>query len=551
MDLNNFPPFKNHFKGEIGFFSMRPSSPIMTPKESIEGIYRKKDGEHVIETRFGDNPKVWDVPVVELLEGFEGKGVRLKVEPSPQGEALYENMDWNTVPVNEVDPRYTQCSKEGRERFLDMKFGMMVHWGIYSQLGIPESWPANATRCDPEFLDVYYTLWQVFNPTEFSGDEWADLAERAGMQFFQLTTKHHDGFCMFDTQTKTWARRRTRNMGPGVGNVEDAFIHYSIMDTPYKAYCQRHGKDPDIISEVIKAFRERGMGIGLYFSHIDWNDPNFRWDKANRSFDPSYGPETHPDQWQAFIQREKTQLVELFTKYGRIDQVFFDGTWFGLEMDAMVDIILTCRDLQPDCMFSDRGIGPYGDFTSPERWIPSSSEDDRLKHRATWQVCDPIHTSWAYLPDDAYKKKSVLLKNFVDAISKGGTYVFAIAPDHRGKFPAKTVEILEFMGDWLKKNGDAIYRSRPWKKHKEEGMDVYFTKTKDGKRVHLITFESDGGTIKVSGIKPPREGVVSCLENGKLARWTMLGDILEIEIPSEASLPLQDGLAITFSVDLQ
>ncbi|MHA1340633.1 MAG: alpha-L-fucosidase [Promethearchaeota archaeon] len=506
----------------------------------IRGKYKKKNGVPIIETQFFQNPQIYEVPIEELFEDLEDKGVYIRIEEAPFGKPIYQEEKWEMPSIKEVDPDYKHCSEKGREKFLDMKFGMMVHWGIYSVLGIPESWPANATRCDPAFLDVYYTLWQVFNPTEFNADEWAELAIKAGMQFFQLTSKHHDGFCMYNTKTKTWARKRfVLDHGPGVGRVDDVFINFSIMDTMFKR---------DILGEVIEAFRKRGLGIGFYFSHIDWNDPNFRWDPANRSFDPNYSPENNPEEWKQFIEREKEQLRELCSNYGAIDQIFFDGSWHGLEFDKLVEIIKMCRELQPDCMFSNRGIGAYGDFTSPERWIPENQDDKRL-YGMLWQVCDPIHTSWAYLPNDKYKPLNVLLHNLVDAIAKGGTYVFAIAPMSNGKFPPKTVEYLEFFGKWLKKYGEAIYSTRPWKKYKEKDKEIYFTRSKDNKNVYLISFEDFSKPIIVKDLAPQKDSEVILLGLNAKVHWKINKDNdLEIEIPKNILDEIKDEIAVAFKI---
>ena len=141
-------------------------------------------------------------------------------------------------------------------------------------------------------------------------------------------------------------KKRERRIGHRsdvvVGPVEDCEIHFSVMDTPFKR---------DIIGELSRAFRKNGLGFGLYFSHIDWNDPNFRWDSANRSYDPKYNPTDNPDEWAAWIERERQQLTELFSNYGPIDQIFFDGTWFGLKWDNMKKMVKELRLYNPIVCF--------------------------------------------------------------------------------------------------------------------------------------------------------------------------------------------------------
>jgi alpha-L-fucosidase len=514
--------------------------------ERITGILKKKDGIYVVETKLSQNQtEPVDIPLEEVLEDFEDHGIDLKVQASPWADGMFKNIfsegsiEFSNIKIH---PDYKFASKEANEKFKDYKFGMMIHWGIYSQLGVTESWCANGSLTEQDFLDIYYTLWQVFNPVEFNADEWAKLAIRAGMQFFQLTTKHHDGFCMFNTKTKTQSRKRIPRQGPMVGPVEDVEINFSIMDTLFKR---------DIVGELIAAFRKNNLGVGLYYSHIDWNDPNFRWHNGSRCYDPTYHPKTHPKEWSAFIARQKEQLREIFSNYGPIDQMFFDASWPMVALKEMEDIILMCRKLQPDCMMSDRGLGPYGDFTSPERWIPDVN-DKRLDNRnqKLWQVCDPIHDSWAYLPGQSYKENKVLLHNLIDAISKGGTYVFAVSPMANGKFPQETIGILEYMGNWLRTYGESIYFTRSWKKSKEKDQEIFYTQSKDHKYLYLIHFGKPKISISVEDIPIKPNSAITLLDNNKNLKWEKTKNGIHIEIPKELINPLGEMDAFALKIEM-
>ncbi len=386
-------------------------------------------------------------------------------------------------------------------------------------------------------------MHHVFNPSEFNADEWAELAQRAGMEFFQLTTKHHEGFCMFDTKTTTKALKRIGHASSiGVNPFEEKEMHFSIMETPFKR---------DIVGELIDAFRRRDMGVGLYFSHIDWNDPNFRWDPGNRSYDPNYGPETHPEDWNAFIEREREQLREIFTNYGQIDQIFFDGTWFGLAWEEMKSIIKEMRQLQPHCMFSDRGIGPYADFTSPERWIPDDIADNRMEGRAkVWQVCDPIGTHWSWVPDEKYKPRHTLLRNLIDAVAKGGTYVFDVNPMPNGKYPQEAIDILEYMGRWLKVNGEGIYKTRRWEEKYKENEDIYYTCSKDKKYVFAIHIGRPKDLVKWENITPLDGNTIQMLGTKGDLPWKINGNALEITIPDEMNKQIPCDFAFTFRIQI-
>jgi alpha-L-fucosidase len=515
------------------------------PSEKITGILKKKDGKYYIQTKFDRNPDTWEIPLEEILEEFEDQGITLKVQKSPWGDGMFKKPALgNSIEFSDIQvhPDYKYASPEAIEKFQDMKFGMMIHWGFYSQLGVTESWCAHGDMTEQEFFDIYYTLWQVFNPVEFDANEWVELAKIAGMQFFQFTTKHHDGFCMFDTKTKTIARKRLSIQGPMVGPVEDVEINFSIMDTLFKR---------DIVKELVDAFRKENLGVGLYYSNIDWNDPNFRWTNGHRMYDPDYHPDSHPDEWQAFIKRQKEQMREIFTNYGPIDQVFFDASWPNIALKDMEELILMSRQLQPNCMMSDRGLGPYGDFTSPERWIPED-DDKRFKDKTQklWQVCDPIHGSWAYLPEDKYKDDIVLLKNLVNAISKGGTYVFAVSPMSNGKFPQNTVNILKYMGNWLQKYGESIYYTRKWDKSKEKDQDIFYTQSKDHKYLYMIQFGPYTEKIVVDKIQIKADTKIGLLGVDQQLSWSSVEDKIHITIPLEVLKVIENEDAIALKIEL-
>ena len=187
----------------------------------------------------------------------------------------------------EPDADYRHASPAAIEAWKDRKFGMRIHWGVYSVLGIEASWPMIVVDATSDFRQLYSTLYEVFNPTDFDAEEWAALAQRAGMTYFVITTKHHDGFSMWDTRTKVRALRRR----PGSDALDPWYISYSIMDTSYRK---------DIVGALAQAFHKRGLGVGFYYSHIDWNDPDFRWDKFSPLYDPDYTKESDPEAWARF-----------------------------------------------------------------------------------------------------------------------------------------------------------------------------------------------------------------------------------------------------------
>ncbi|HME56302.1 MAG TPA: alpha-L-fucosidase [Candidatus Lokiarchaeia archaeon] len=484
-----------------------------------------------------------DVPVDEFLEDIIGKDIEISIEPRKSGTPIYPEINEMVAPETEVDPDYEHAPPEAYEHFQDRKFGMRVHWGPYSVLGLDASWPVANDECSSEFIKIYYTLYEMFNPTEFNADEWARFAERAGFRFMVITAKHCDGFAMFDTKTTVKALRRLGRGGPGIGNfIEEVEIPYSIMDTRFKR---------DIVGELAQAFHKQGIGFGVYYSWWEWNDPNARWDKRNRSFDPTYSAESHPEEWQAFIDRERLQLKELCSEYGPLDEISFDVSWFGMSWSEMKDIIKMCRQLQPNCMFRNRGLGPYGDYQTPEHWVPAEpGTGDSRVITSTWQVINTFGTAWAYQPFDKYMAREDVLAMLIDVVAKGGSLMMGISPMPNGLFPPETIEAMEWIGQWLVVNGEAIYETRPWN-HYNEGESIKFTRSKDSRHVYLIHVGWAGDVIGSKLLHAVPGSTIQMLGVEEPLSWHQDESMLEIFIPEELAGNKPCEFAYCFRVEVE
>ena len=257
-------------------------------------------------------PLAGQSPGRSLAAASEGRARYLELNKALDREAMQRG--WAT----QVDPSYRHAPQAAIEAFKDRKFGIRIHWGLYCLIGSDASWAlAGANK---QFWDTYNVFYQFFNPTSFDADAWMDLFAQAGIRYFTFTTKHHDGFSMWPTKTQQESVKLTpAGFGEGgVENLEKVVQSYSIQDGPYKK---------DIVRSMVEAGRRKGVGVGLYYSHVDWHDPAFAWDPFNQYYDPHFTPDSDPTRWQTFIAHEREQVRELMSDYGTIDYLDFDIGW--------------------------------------------------------------------------------------------------------------------------------------------------------------------------------------------------------------------------------
>lgn len=413
-----------------------------------------------------------------------------------------------------VDADYVHASPAAIERWMDQKWGLRIHWGLYTMFDGMESWIIKDHLADKEWQRNYYTSAQKFNPCNFNADEWMEIMQRGGLKFFSFTTKHHEGFCLWPT--KTLQRGLWKNAD---GTYKEIVNHYSVADYTDKK---------DIVGDLVRAGRAHGLGVGLYYSHIDWHDWDFAWDKRNYWYDPSFTKESQPARWAAFIKKEREQIQELLTNYGPIDSLCLDIEWPREAQKDAYDVAKMARQLQPGILLRKRGIKAYGDYDTPERVVPG----DPNKMQLPWQVIYPCGTGFSYKKHDTYKSREWVLSTLIDVVSKGGNFQVGFGPDPTGKWPKEMVERVSYVGDWLKVNGECIFATRPYLRY-HEGADLRFTRSKDQKTLYIISLKWPGQTL-VSTLARAKEGSkIRMLGYDKDLEWKQDASGLTIKLPAE------------------
>jgi alpha-L-fucosidase len=430
-------------------------------------------------------------------------------------------------------PEYHHAPTAAYESFQDMKFGVRIHWGIYSiwHRGA-ESWPYLPMSFEDR--QKYMSLYKTWNPTAFDAGQWMDTFQQAGMKMFAFTSKHHEGFSMFDTKTRV--RSRANWTAPGGPCIEPCDLAYSIMETPFRR---------DVVRELTDAAHKRDIKIDLYFSHPDWYDADFRPYAAHPLQVPSaaqlqlphdidltlkqFGghpvivPDPTPAEDARMIARHRAQLIELLTNYGTIDMLCLDIFLGRHSWPEMRKTILELRRLQPNVMLRNRGIGNYGDYYTPERVVPGTSPTSEKP----WFTIYPLGSNFSYEPDAAkYKGASWIVHNLADTVAKGGGLMIGVGPSAQGDFHPEAVRQMKEAGDWLRVNGEAIYATRPreatlWSESTGDAkIDVRFTRTKDRRYTYAIMTAWPGRQITLTTVRPRPNSTVTLLGSTTPIRYT-------------------------------
>lgn len=429
------------------------------------------------------------------------------------------------------DPLVQQKLKEWQS----LKFGLFMHWGTYSQWGIVESWsicPEDegwTQRRGPysgnyfDYKKAYENLQSSFNPTAFNPEKWADAAKAAGMKYVVFTTKHHDGFCMF--------------------NTKETDYKITSPKTPFSS-----NPRSNVAFEIFKAFRQQGFLTGAYFSKPDWHNENYWWPYfPPKDRNVNYNPLNYPQRWQAFKDFTYNQVKELMSEYGKMDILWLDGGWVrplasvdtsvewqrGIKDDQDIDmarIAAMARSYQPGMLVVDRTVpGEYENYTTPEQQVPERP----LPY--PWETCMTMGNSWSYVPNDQYKPARQLVQLLIKIVSRGGNFLLNIGPGPNGDFAPEAYQRLHEMGQWMQINQEGIYGSTPVAPY--SAGNIYFTqnKEKNCRYAFYLTAEDETKmppTVFIDNISVAKATKISIFGTSLRLKWKPEGSGIRINIPA-------------------
>ena len=391
---------------------------------------------------------------------------------------------------------WRQARPESIRNWQDMRFGMFVHWGPVSLKGTEIGWSRggprrgrNDARTGEIPVDEYDNLYKTFNPVKFDANEWVQIAKDAGMKYLVFTSKHHDGFSMFDTRQTDYK--------------------ITSRDSPY-------GRD--VCKQLADACHRNGLALGWYYSPRDWHHPDFATENHAR-----------------YLDFYMNQLRELATNYGKLDILWFDGLDSPRPLwgDTPEKSFVLLRTLQPGIILNNRG-GLPGDHDTPEQRVGSFSRD------RPWETCMTICRQWAWKPDDQMKSFKQCIQTLLQTVGGDGNLLFNVGPMPDGRIEPRQVQRLREMGDWLKKYGEGVYGTRggPFKPGK------WGASTCKGDKIYLYVMSwPEQGPLEL-----PPVGVaireVKLLSPGQ-ATTKSAGDALTIDVPAGDRDPVVTVIQLT------
>jgi alpha-L-fucosidase len=390
--------------------------------------------------------------------------------------------------------------------FRGLGLGLFLHWGHASTRGWELSWQMTggvhlqAPALDPVPVRTYFDNAPSFRPEGFDPADWAEQAWEAGARYVVFTTKHHDGFAMYDTKlsdysvAKTWGR--------------------------------------DITGELVEAFRARGFRIGLYFSIVDWHHedyPRLTDDAVAKPYRVGVYRRGTPDQWAHYRRFMLGQLEELLTGYGDLDIVWLDGEFeHSPEEWDFAGIRELIRTHQPAALVNDRCLG-HGDFTTPEQQLPVMAPD------GPWEACLTMNSTWGHVPsDDSWKSPRALLHTLVEAASMGGNLLLNVGPTAEGTFPPQAVERLGALAGWMDMHGESVHGTQAGLKLWQfQGPSTRRVHPDGSSRLYLHLTMRPYEEIAVRGLRVGRVRDVTLLATGETLPWSTQAALKDIH----AALP--------------
>ncbi len=409
------------------------------------------------------------------------------------------------------------------------KFGVLFHWGLYAVPGMVESWAIcdedwitrDTTMTYDQYKQWYWGFAKQFNPTKFNPEQWATAMKDAGMKYMIFTTKHHDGFCMFDSKY-----------------TDFSIANHAFKDNPKK----------DVLKYVLEAFRKQDFMIGTYFSKPDWHSQYYWWDVyPTKGRNVNYDVKKFPWRWNQFKQFTYNQIDEILSRYGKVDILWLDGGWVDKGNNQDIDmprIAEMARRNQPGILVVDRTIhGPYENYQTPECTIPETQLN------FPWESCIPLSDDWGFVRHPNWKSPEKVVNTLIEIVAKGGNLVLGVGPTPEGLIQDEVVSRLKKIGNWLNANGKAIYNTQITPKYNDG--NIWFTQSKDGKTIYAIYMAEEGKplptTITWSANIPKKGSSVKLVANGAKLKTKVTNGVVSVTLPKGMK---PQSFAMEFTLDV-